>query len=113
MATIRINPAQKINVHRPEAPARPGYLGARQSTRGRSKNRQRELHRAGEEERRDAEPRREPYRRPRGTWKPHYRAAVLVGSRVRRDEHPGRIRRDIARGPLSNTFLHRRPHESE
>ena len=34
MATIRINPAQKINVHGPEAPARPGYLGARQPTPG-------------------------------------------------------------------------------
>ena len=32
MATIRINDAQKINVHGPEAPARPGYLarGGRQ-----------------------------------------------------------------------------------
>src|SRR5229473_4152137 len=30
MATIRINDAQKINVHGPDAPARPGYLGARQ-----------------------------------------------------------------------------------
>jgi catechol 2,3-dioxygenase-like lactoylglutathione lyase family enzyme len=29
MATIRLNEAQKINVHGPEAPARPGYLGAR------------------------------------------------------------------------------------
>ena len=29
MATIRINDAQKINVHAPDAPARPGYLGAR------------------------------------------------------------------------------------
>jgi catechol 2,3-dioxygenase-like lactoylglutathione lyase family enzyme len=28
MATIRINDAQKINVHGPEAPARPGYHGA-------------------------------------------------------------------------------------
>src|SRR5215475_6401571 len=28
MATIRINDAQKINVHAPDAPARPGYLGA-------------------------------------------------------------------------------------
>ena len=28
MATIRINEAQKINVHEPTAPARPGYLGA-------------------------------------------------------------------------------------
>jgi len=34
MATIRINPAQKINVHGPEAPGRPGYLGARQPTPG-------------------------------------------------------------------------------
>ena len=29
MATIRINDAQKINVHAPEAPTRPGHLGAR------------------------------------------------------------------------------------
>jgi hypothetical protein len=29
MPTIRINETQKINVHRPEAPARPGYRGAR------------------------------------------------------------------------------------
>jgi catechol 2,3-dioxygenase-like lactoylglutathione lyase family enzyme len=29
MATLRINDAQKINVHAPEAPTRPGYLGAR------------------------------------------------------------------------------------
>jgi len=28
MATIRINPAQKINVHGPDAPTQPGYLGA-------------------------------------------------------------------------------------
>jgi catechol 2,3-dioxygenase-like lactoylglutathione lyase family enzyme len=28
MATIRINDGQKINVHGPAAPARPGYLGA-------------------------------------------------------------------------------------
>ncbi|PYM87419.1 MAG: hypothetical protein DME13_06110, partial [Candidatus Rokuibacteriota bacterium] len=34
MATIRINPAQKINVHGPDAPARPGYLGARRPTTG-------------------------------------------------------------------------------
>src|SRR5205807_851430 len=34
MATIRINDAQKINVHGPEAPARPGYLGARRPTAG-------------------------------------------------------------------------------
>jgi catechol 2,3-dioxygenase-like lactoylglutathione lyase family enzyme len=34
MATIRINDAQKINVHGPEAPARPGYLGARQPSVG-------------------------------------------------------------------------------
>src|SRR5438552_5152688 len=34
MATIRINDAQKINVHGPEAPARSGYLGARQPTPG-------------------------------------------------------------------------------
>ena len=34
MATIRINDAQKINVHGPEAPARPGYLGADQPTVG-------------------------------------------------------------------------------
>ena len=34
MATIRINDAQKINVHGPDAPARPGYLGARQPTVG-------------------------------------------------------------------------------
>jgi catechol 2,3-dioxygenase-like lactoylglutathione lyase family enzyme len=34
MATIRIGGAQKINVHGPEAPARPGYLGARRPTAG-------------------------------------------------------------------------------
>src|SRR5438093_9290161 len=34
MATIRINDAQKINVHGPEAPGRPGYLGARRPTAG-------------------------------------------------------------------------------
>ena len=34
MATIRINDAQKVNVHGPEAPARPGYLGARRPTAG-------------------------------------------------------------------------------
>jgi len=31
MATIRINAAQKINVHAPDAPAQPGYLGARRA----------------------------------------------------------------------------------
>jgi catechol 2,3-dioxygenase-like lactoylglutathione lyase family enzyme len=34
MATIRIGDAQKINVHGPDAPERPGYLGARQPTVG-------------------------------------------------------------------------------
>ena len=34
MPTIRINDAQKINVHGPEAPARAGYLGARQPSVG-------------------------------------------------------------------------------
>jgi len=34
MATIRINDAQKINVHAPDAPGRPDYLGARQPTVG-------------------------------------------------------------------------------
>jgi catechol 2,3-dioxygenase-like lactoylglutathione lyase family enzyme len=34
MATIRINEAQKINVHGPDAPARAGYLGARKPTIG-------------------------------------------------------------------------------
>jgi catechol 2,3-dioxygenase-like lactoylglutathione lyase family enzyme len=34
MATIRINDAQKINVHGPEAPGRAGYLGARRPTAG-------------------------------------------------------------------------------
>ena len=34
MATIRINDAQKINVHGPEAPERPGYLGGRRPTPG-------------------------------------------------------------------------------
>ena len=34
MATIRINDTQKINVHTPDAPARPGYLGARHATVG-------------------------------------------------------------------------------
>jgi len=33
-ATIRINDAQKINVYGPDAPARAGYLGARQPTVG-------------------------------------------------------------------------------
>jgi catechol 2,3-dioxygenase-like lactoylglutathione lyase family enzyme len=34
MATIRISEAQKINVHGPEAPRRPGYLGARHPVGG-------------------------------------------------------------------------------
>jgi len=34
MATIRINDTQKINVHAPDAPAQPGYLGARRPTAG-------------------------------------------------------------------------------
>ena len=34
MATIRISETQKINVHGPEAPARPGYLGARRPAVG-------------------------------------------------------------------------------
>jgi catechol 2,3-dioxygenase-like lactoylglutathione lyase family enzyme len=34
MATIRINDAQKINVHAQQDPARPGYLGARKPTPG-------------------------------------------------------------------------------
>jgi catechol 2,3-dioxygenase-like lactoylglutathione lyase family enzyme len=34
MATIRITDAQKINVHGPDAPARPGYLGARHPSAG-------------------------------------------------------------------------------
>jgi catechol 2,3-dioxygenase-like lactoylglutathione lyase family enzyme len=34
MATIRINDAQKINVHAPDAPERPGYLGARRPAAG-------------------------------------------------------------------------------
>jgi len=34
MATLRIGDAQKINVHGPEAPARPGYLGAGRPTVG-------------------------------------------------------------------------------
>ena len=34
MATIRINEAQKINVHGPDAPARSGYLGARHPAAG-------------------------------------------------------------------------------
>src|SRR5262245_5309053 len=34
MATIRINDAQKINVHGPDAPACPAYLGARRPTIG-------------------------------------------------------------------------------
>jgi catechol 2,3-dioxygenase-like lactoylglutathione lyase family enzyme len=34
MATIRINNGQKINVHGPDAPARPGYLGAAKPTAG-------------------------------------------------------------------------------
>ena len=32
MPTIRIGDAQKINVHGPDVPARPGYLGARRPT---------------------------------------------------------------------------------
>ena len=34
MATIRINAAQKINVHPAEAPSQPGYLGARRASVG-------------------------------------------------------------------------------
>jgi len=34
MPTIRINDAQKINVHGPDWPARPGYLGARRPAVG-------------------------------------------------------------------------------
>jgi catechol 2,3-dioxygenase-like lactoylglutathione lyase family enzyme len=34
MPTIRINEAQKINVHGPEWPERPGYRGARRPTIG-------------------------------------------------------------------------------
>jgi catechol 2,3-dioxygenase-like lactoylglutathione lyase family enzyme len=34
MATIRIGHAQKINVHGPDAPDRPGYLGARRPAVG-------------------------------------------------------------------------------
>jgi catechol 2,3-dioxygenase-like lactoylglutathione lyase family enzyme len=34
MPTIRINDAQKINVHGPDWPARPGYLGARRPSAG-------------------------------------------------------------------------------
>jgi len=34
MATLRIGDAQKINVHGPDAPARPGYLGAGRPTVG-------------------------------------------------------------------------------
>ena len=34
MATIRINEAQKINVHAPDWPDRPGYHGARRPTIG-------------------------------------------------------------------------------
>jgi catechol 2,3-dioxygenase-like lactoylglutathione lyase family enzyme len=34
MATIRINDAQKINVHGPQDPDRPGYLGARRPSVG-------------------------------------------------------------------------------
>ena len=34
MATIRISDSQKINVHRPKAPAQPGYHGARRPTVG-------------------------------------------------------------------------------
>ena len=34
MPTIRINEAQKINVHGPDWPERPGYLGARHPTVG-------------------------------------------------------------------------------
>ena len=34
MATIRINDAQKINVHGPDWPARTGYLGARHPSVG-------------------------------------------------------------------------------
>ena len=34
MATIRINDAQKINVHGPDWPERPGYLGARRPAVG-------------------------------------------------------------------------------
>ena len=34
MPTIRINDAQKINVHGPDWPERPGYLGARRPAVG-------------------------------------------------------------------------------
>jgi catechol 2,3-dioxygenase-like lactoylglutathione lyase family enzyme len=34
MPTIRLGPAQKINVHGPDWPARPGYLGARRPSVG-------------------------------------------------------------------------------
>jgi catechol 2,3-dioxygenase-like lactoylglutathione lyase family enzyme len=34
MPTTRINDAQKINVHGPDWPARPGYLGARRPSTG-------------------------------------------------------------------------------
>jgi len=34
MATIRLNEAQKINVHGPDSPERPGYHGARDPTVG-------------------------------------------------------------------------------
>jgi catechol 2,3-dioxygenase-like lactoylglutathione lyase family enzyme len=34
MPTIRINDVQKINVHGPDWPARPGYLGARRPSTG-------------------------------------------------------------------------------
>ena len=34
MATIRLNEAQKINVHGPDSPERPGYHGARHPTVG-------------------------------------------------------------------------------
>src|SRR5438309_8910937 len=79
----------------------------------RGESRYQEIQRPGEEQHRDVELWSKTYAPPRRIWRPRQRDAVLIDSRVRRDEHPGGIRKDIAERPLSNTFLHQRPHESE
>src|SRR6266446_3526390 len=70
----------------------------------RGESRYQEIQRAGEEQHCDVELESETYLPPRRTWRPRDRDAVLVDSRVRRGEHPGRIGKDIAERPLSNTL---------
>src|SRR5438067_244168 len=72
-----------------------------------------EIHRAGEKQHRDYELWNETDLQARRTSRPRDRGAVHLDSPVRRNKHSGRIRKDIAERPLSNTFLHQRPHESE